>query len=85
MWYRNENGSSVKPSVIDKTTSKKFIYVRKDFVLIEATEDIPAHWQWMETKIPIDVWEIYEKGIDHDTALEDVYSALTELAEMIVG
>lgn len=85
MWYRNENGSDIKPSVIDKTTSKKFVYVRKDFVLIEATEDIPAHWQWMETKIPVDDWEIYEKTIDHDTALDDVYSALTELAEMIVG
>lgn len=85
MWYRNENGSDVKPNVIDKTTSKKFVYVRKDFVLIEATEDIPAHWQWMETKIPADDWEIYEKTIDHDSALDDVYSALTELAEMIVG
>ena len=85
MWYRNENGSDVKPNVIDKTTSGKFVYVRKDFVLIEATEDIPAHWQWMETKIPVDDWEIYAKAIDHDTALDDVYSALTELAEMIVG
>lgn len=85
MWYSNENGSNVKPNIIDKTTSKKFIYVRKDFVLIEAIEDIPAHWQWMETKIPVDDWEIYAKALDHDTALDDVYSALTELAEMIVG
>ena len=85
MWYRNENGSSVKPDAIDQSASNRYVYVRKNFVLIEATEDIPEHWQWMETKILKEDWEIYLEVMDHGTALDDVYAALTELAEIIAG
>ena len=85
MWYRNENGSSVKPDAVDHVSSQKYVYVRKNFVLIEATEDVPEHWQWMETKILKEDWEIYLEVMDHGTALDDVYAALTELAEIIAG
>lgn len=85
MWYKNQNGSNEKPVAVDKVTSRAYVYVRKEFVLIEEQEEIPAHWEWMETKIPVADWEIYEKAMRHDEALDDVYSALTELAELIVG
>ena len=51
MWYHNENSSSDKPNALDIETSKVYAYIRKDFELVEATEYIPAHWQWMELKI----------------------------------
>ena len=85
MWYHNENGSSDKPSVLDTTTSKKYVYVRKEFNLIPAQdEDISEHWEWLEMKIKKEDWAVYQQVMDHDAALDDVYAALTELAELIL-
>ena len=84
MWRRVENGSSTKPAKIDTVSSKKWNYIRKDFELIEATEEIPEHWAWMENKVSKEDWETYTAVLEHTDALGDVYAALTELAEMIV-
>jgi len=85
MWYHNGNGDDTKPAALDRASSQKYNYVRKNFELIPATEETAAHWTWEECKIPKDDWVIYESVIAHDNALDDVYAALTELAELIVG
>ena len=89
MWYRTENGNSVRPAALDDTSSKVYVYVRKDFVEVPASGEgeqvIPAHWSWLETKILKADWEIYSEVLSHGEALDDVYAALTELAELIVG
>lgn len=91
MWYKVENGSVEKPVVLDQTSSKVYVYVRKDFVEVPASgeegtsEYRPTHWEWMECKIRKEDWVIFEKVLGHDDALDDVYAALTELADMIVG
>jgi len=85
MWYKCENGSLDRPQEIDSTSSAVYVYVRKDITEIPAEEDRPAHYEWMETKIPKKDWEIYEQVLSHNEALDDVYAALTELAELIVG
>lgn len=85
MWYSNENGDLVRPSEIDRESSRKYVYVRKNIEEVEATEDIPAHYRWQEIKIPQADWAVYEKVIDHDGTLDDVQNALIELAEIIVG
>ena len=51
MWYRNSSGENEKPSATDTTSSRRWNYVRKDFVLVEATDDEPVHWEWNEMKI----------------------------------
>ncbi|MBR5541918.1 MAG: hypothetical protein IKU64_06125 [Bacteroides sp.] len=84
MWYKNENGSITKPEAVDSVSSNEFVYVRKNFAEIAGAEEVPAHWEWMETKIPKDAFEIWLNVQDHNTALDDVYAALTELAELIV-
>lgn len=85
MWYNNENGDLTKPAALDNTSSKKYVYIRKDFIQIAATEETQEHWKWQEMKIPKEDWALYESIIAHDSALDDVYAALTELAELIVG
>ena len=86
MWYKNENGSITKPEEIDRDTSKVYVFVRKDFVEVPADgDDHPAHWEWMERKIRKDDWATYQTVMGHETALDDVYAALTELAEIIAG
>lgn len=68
MWYLSENSSPEKPAEIDKTSSKVFNYIRKDFVEIpaqesEGEEDMffpgfgSAHWQYQEAKIRKKDWD----------------------------
>lgn len=84
MWHTVENGENVRPSAVDTTSSRVYVYVRKNIQAIEATEDFPTHYKWEELKIPKEMWEVSQKVFGHDEALDDVYSALTELAELIV-
>lgn len=88
MWYMNENGNLEQPAALDTESSKKFVYVRKNFEEVPKSgsgkDAIPAHWKWQEMKIRKEDWAVYEKVLGHDSALDDVYAALTELAEMIV-
>ena len=90
MWYKSENGNLNRPSAIDMESSRTVVYIRKDFRIVQERQDpdtgetIPAHYEWMECKIPKEDWEIYEKALGHDSALDDVYAALTELAELII-
>lgn len=89
MWYKVSNGSDVRPTDVDLTSSKEYFYVRRNIVRVEASgegeEHTGTHYEWEECRIPKDAWPIMEKAMGHDTALDDVYGALTELAEIIVG
>ena len=78
MWYRNENGGIEKPSDMDKTTSSVYVYVRKDFEFVEGTEEIPAHWAWMERKIKKDDWELYVQT-ETNTANIDYIAMMTDV------
>lgn len=65
IWYTSENSGPEKPAEIDKTSSKVYNYIRKDFVEIPAQEgndDImpgfnSAHWQYQEAKIRKTDWK----------------------------
>ena len=89
MWYEVENGSVARPADVDSTSSRAYVYVRRNIVFIEEVrggDEIisPAHYRWEEMKIPREMWEVCRKVFAHDDALDDVYAALTELADMIV-
>ena len=85
MWRKVYSATDEQPDVLDVTSSKKWNYVRKDFVYIEGTEDNPAHWEFLEMKVLKSDWELFSSVMDHGEALDDVYDALAELAEMIGG
>lgn len=85
MWYHAMNGAEQQPIALDKNSSKKYVYVRKNFILIPAQDDNAAHWEWDEIKIKKEDWVIYESVMAHDSALDDVYAALTELAAIVAG
>lgn len=89
MWYEVENGSAARPADVDTTSSRAYVFVRRDITFVEEVKDqevlTPAHYRWKEMKVPRELWEVCAKVFGHDTALDDVYAALTELAEMIVG
>ena len=89
MWHNVSNGVDVRPADIDETSSKVYIYVRRNIRRVEASGDgeeaAGAHYEWEELKIPREMWEVARLTFAHDGALDDVYAALTEIAEMIVG
>ena len=89
MWIHAENSSSVKPAAIDRTSSSRVIYVRKDFVEIPEAEldgqTYPAHWSYSEQAIPVEDWEAYNEIIANAQGLSDVQDALLELAGIIEG
>ena len=80
-----ENGDAVRPSEVDQTSSNEYIYVRRSIEYVESVgegdDERPAHYQWEETRIPKDAWEIFLQTEDNRAALDDVYDALIELAE----
>ena len=84
MWNHVEGGS-VRPQELDTQSSRKCVYIRRNIVFVEADEDREAHYEWDEQKILKDDWAVYEHVLEHDGALDDVYAALTELAELIGG
>ena len=83
MWQTSENGEDIRPAAIDDTSSRVYAYIRRNIQRVEATEDTPAHYRWEETRIPREALIIYRHTVEHDAALDDVYAALTELAELI--
>ena len=64
MWRLSENSDSVKPIDVDKTSSSKVVYVRKDFEELPTLdmdgEQVGTHWRYMENAIPKESWDAYE-------------------------
>ena len=87
MWRKCDSGDDTRPAELDTTSSHNWNYVRKDITFIPAEEGEdgrPAHYEWLEMKGRKDDWAVYEQVMGHSEALDDVYAALTELAELIV-
>ncbi len=63
MWYKAANSDSIKPEVVDLTSSENIVYVRKDFTFIpektEGEQTTPAHWEYMERQISKEDFDIY--------------------------
>ena len=86
-WY--EGTSSVYPSLVDTTSSKKWVYVRRNIEEHERENDEgikEIFYSFEEQKVPKDVWGIFEKNIENDVKIAeadiriaDVEEAITEL------
>lgn len=86
-WY--EGTSSVYPSLVDTTSSKKWVYVRRNIEEHEHEDDEgikEIFYSFEEQKVPKEVWGIFEKTTENDVKiaeadirLADVEEAITEL------
>ena len=80
MWYYVESKSY--PALVDTTSSKKWVYVRRNIKEHEREDEQgikEIFYSFEETKIPKDVWAIFEKETDNSERLADVEEAITEL------
>lgn len=86
-WY--EGTSSVYPSLVDTTSSKKWVYVRRNIEEHEREDDEgikEIFYSFEEQKVPKEIWGIFEKTMQNDEKiaeadirLADVEEAITEL------
>lgn len=80
MWYNVE--STTQPSMIDTTTSRNWIYVRKDIHAEERTDEMTGEtmtvWVWQEMKVTRDNWELY-KAVERNTANIDYIAMMSDI------
>lgn len=87
MWYRSQSGGTEKPPVIDETTSKKVVYVRKDFEQIDVPDEEGTRtvWTWLETKVLKEDWEAFKMAWQNTADISDLTDAVIELAGILGG
>lgn len=87
MWREVENATLARPKEVDTESSRAYVYIRRNITLVDESKNgenvVPQHYRWEETKVPRDTWDVCSQVMEHDTALNDVYAALTELAGII--
>lgn len=70
-WY--EGTSSVYPSLVDTTSSKKWVYVRRNIEEHEREDDEgikEKFYRWEEQKIPKENYPIYELEVQNAANLD---------------
>lgn len=70
-WY--EGTSSVYPSLVDTTSSKKWVYVRRNIEEHERENDEgikEKFYRWEEQKIPKENYPIYELEVQNTANLD---------------
>ena len=80
MWYEVE--STTQPESIDNTSSRNWIYVRKDIHTEEREDEMTgekmAVWVWKEMKIARENWELY-KAVESNTANIDYIAMMSDI------
>lgn len=80
VWYMAE--STVFPKLIDSSSSKKWVYVRRNVKRCERENEQgikETFYTFEEQKVSKEVWGIFEKETDNSTRLADVEDVLADL------
>lgn len=90
MWYKSETGNTEIPSEVDTTSSRVYVYLRKDFERktrepMQEGEEPTEYWEYMEQKIKKEDWEMYQSLIQNENNITDTQMAVCELYEMLMG
>ena len=83
MWYKAE--SSELPSTIDDTSSRVYVYVRKNINVEQRTDEsgeIITVYVYDESKIPKEVQEIFKLESGNERRISDIEDVL---ADMLFG
>lgn len=82
-WIKSSNSNSTKPSALDTTTSRKFVYIRKDFEekpsYDQEGEQTGTHWEYLENKIPKEDWETYQQVMENTSSIATLEDAICDL------
>ena len=79
-WYNGE--STIRPVLIDDSSSKVWVYVRRNVEEHERENEQrikETFYSFEESKVPKDVWLIFQKTVESDERIADLEEAVTEL------
>ena len=91
-WYKSE--STVKPLEVDETTSKKYIYIRKNITEVQKNDDeggTYTYFEYDEAKLTHSEYAIYLKEITATQTLDNIDTlkaeneALLEQVDMLTN
>jgi hypothetical protein len=81
MWYQSESGE--RPVLVDKESSKVYVYVRKSIQEIEREDEQTGKtyivYMYDEMKLPKEVYGIFEAQILADNRISDLEEVITEI------
>ena len=87
-WIKAETANDIKPEPIDDKSSKKVVFIRKDFQQAERT-DIDGNtymiWTFLSKEIPKEDWELYKTALQNTSDINDLTDAVIELAGILGG
>mgnify|MGYP006958213996 CR=1 FL=1 len=78
MWTKSQNGENLKPADFER--GENYVILRRNFKHIEATEEMPAHYEYEEWQMTVEQYEVHKY---HEQIEEEQADALIELAELI--
>lgn len=78
MWSKSSNGEPIIFPEFEESGNN--VILRKNFKLIEADDEFPAHYEWEEWQMTKDQYEVYH---NFETIINEQSDALVELADMI--
>lgn len=76
--------SSVRPNIIDETSSKHTVYIRKD-ITEKQKETGEVYYEYLENNIPKDKYELYTLIIKQDDDITNLEVAVCDLYEQMKG
>ena len=91
MFYKSECYCTEKPVERDTSSSKKMVYLRKDFVFIPSHADeitgetVPDKWEYMEAKIPREALTLLQMTDSNSDDISLVKDAICELSTLMIG
>lgn len=81
MWYKSE--STARPAAVDATSSKKYVYIRKNIKEVERKDEMTEikvkFYQYDEVKIPKEIYPIMEAQTNQNDRLNDIEDAIAEI------
>ena len=88
MW-NHVHAVGAEPPFFDETSSHFTVLVTKNHVSFEEvdemTGEIVTGWDYDETRIPKEDWEVYKKCLENTQDITDLQLALVEVYEQIGG
>lgn len=79
MWYKSE--SNIKPGLVDETSSKAYVYVRRNIEKAERDTESGKEtvYTYEESKVSKEVYDVFRSVSDTEARLNDVEDAIADI------
>ena len=78
MWIKSENSEPIRP--LDVEVTEDVVFVRRNIVFVETTDEKPEHYKYDEWQMTIEQYDVYKT---FEESINEQSDALIELAGLI--